>query len=99
MAALKSIAAYQAEHMHEPVDLPLADGTTVSFPQPSYREFRAKIEEAGDDIDALCLFAPEADREDLRAALEALPTTAPRAIAVDLYTAWGMGNTQASPSS
>lgn len=88
----KTLAAYAAEAVREPFSLDLGDGKPVLFPQPTFAEL-LEVQSATDDvIEVLQALAPEADRERLKAALEATPPSVPRAVYDDLIEAFGIKN-------
>jgi hypothetical protein len=99
VTALKSVAAYRAQHAREPVELPLDDKRSVMFPVPSWGEFADANEASANDIELLCLLAPQEDRADLEAALRGLHPADVLRVATDIYEAMGLGKKEPSPAS
>lgn len=99
MGTLKSLADYRAQHLREPVVLPLDDKRSVTFPAVSWGAFADANDASANNVELLCLLAVPEDRAELEAALRGLHPADVRQVAEDIYEAMGLGKQEPSGAS
>lgn len=101
----KTFAEYQAEHLKEPFQLPMPDGTSVPIRKVSIeeeRDVKAAVAVAGLDatpFTGIELLVGDEAAAKIAAAWGALPADAWSAAMTDMRAHFGQGNSQASPPS
>lgn len=101
----KTFADYQAEHLKEPFQLPMPDGTSVPIRKASIeeeREVKAAVAGAGADatpFTGIELLVGDEAAANIVAAWGALPGEAWSAAMTDMRAHFGQGNSPASPAS